>query len=167
MENEKIKGKCMKKIYIWRALTILWMVVIFSFSAKTAEKSAAESGRVGILICQMMVSDFEEKTKEEQILLAQQIDYPIRKCAHASEYAVLGVLLFLSLDGMKKKQLRGLLAWLGATLYAITDEVHQFFVPGRACQLKDMCIDSVGALAGILVLSLFFTFFHKCFDRTV
>ena len=45
-------------------------------------------------------------------------------------------------------------AWLAGTLYAMTDEIHQSFVPGRSCELRDMGIDSCGVLAGVLVVSL-------------
>ncbi|MFQ8632799.1 MAG: VanZ family protein, partial [Intestinibacter bartlettii] len=39
-----------------------------------------------------------------------------------------------------------------SVLYAISDEIHQYFVPGRACQFRDVMIDSCGALFGIAVI---------------
>jgi len=36
-------------------------------------------------------------------------------------------------------------------LYAISDETHQIFVPGRSAQISDVLIDSVGAIVGILM----------------
>ena len=36
----------------------------------------------------------------------------------------------------------------------MTDEVHQLFVPGRSGQISDVILDSAGALAGVLVLSV-------------
>ena len=47
-----------------------------------------------------------------------------------------------------------LVAWLFCVLYAVTDEVHQHFVPGRGCQVQDVLIDSAGAAAGILLYQL-------------
>ena len=38
-----------------------------------------------------------------------------------------------------------------AILYAITDEIHQSFVPGRTALLSDVVIDSIGAGAGLLI----------------
>ena len=35
--------------------------------------------------------------------------------------------------------------------YAITDEIHQYFVPGRSCQLLDMIIDTTGVVTGIII----------------
>ena len=42
-----------------------------------------------------------------------------------------------------------MIAFLLAVAYAISDEIHQFFVPGRSCQIKDVLIDSCGAAVGI------------------
>lgn len=46
------------------------------------------------------------------------------------------------------------LAWMVGTLYAVSDEVHQFFVPGRSCEVRDMVIDSCGVAAGVLIMLL-------------
>ena len=43
-------------------------------------------------------------------------------------------------------------AWLFAAAYAVIDECHQLFVPGRAGRLLDIGIDSAGALTGLLIL---------------
>lgn len=45
-----------------------------------------------------------------------------------------------------------LVSWIICTLYAGTDEFHQYFVPGRACSLRDVCIDSAGAILGVLIM---------------
>ena len=47
-----------------------------------------------------------------------------------------------------------LLSWAFGTFYAITDEIHQYFVPGRFCDWKDVCIDSAGVALGCLICSL-------------
>ena len=43
-----------------------------------------------------------------------------------------------------------LIPWGIAALYAVTDEFHQLFVPGRSGQFSDVVLDSAGALAGLL-----------------
>ncbi|MBQ4604930.1 MAG: VanZ family protein, partial [Clostridia bacterium] len=48
---------------------------------------------------------------------------------------------------------RPFLAVVISSVYAVTDEVHQLFVEGRACQITDIIIDSIGAAAGIAVLT--------------
>lgn len=44
--------------------------------------------------------------------------------------------------------------WVIGTAYAVSDEVHQFFVPGRSCEPRDMFIDSCGVAAGVLIMLL-------------
>lgn len=44
-----------------------------------------------------------------------------------------------------------LIPWAFGTLYAVTDEFHQMFVPGRSCEIRDMCIDSCGVATGVLI----------------
>lgn len=69
---------------------------------------------------------------------------------------VLGVLL---LHGLKKNKIIGnkaiLIAISIAVIFAISDEVHQLFVPGRGGQIKDVIIDSAGALVGIIYKGLY------------
>jgi VanZ family protein len=71
-------------------------------------------------------------------------DFVLRKLAHLSEYAILGALLARALPGLAA-------LWAGIA-YAVTDELHQHFVPGRHAALLDVAIDATGVLAGILVL---------------
>src|ERR671929_2445353 len=70
-------------------------------------------------------------------------DYVLRKCAHVTEYAVLGALLLRALG-------RELPAFLAAVAYAATDELHQHFVRGRHASPIDVAIDAAGVLIGIL-----------------
>ena len=70
-------------------------------------------------------------------------DTILRKLAHLTEYAVLGALLL-------RATRRPALGVVGASLYAVTDEVHQLFVEGRHGAPLDVGIDTVGALAGVL-----------------
>lgn len=65
------------------------------------------------------------------------------KVGHAGAYAVLGALLTLATG-------RVWLAVLLATLFGVSDEIHQYFVPGRAADVYDVVADGVGALIGAL-----------------
>jgi hypothetical protein len=71
-------------------------------------------------------------------------DLVLRKVAHAGEYAVLGLLLLRALA-------RPWAAFLLGVAYAVTDEIHQAFVPGRAGSPLDVAIDAAGVAAGVLV----------------
>ena len=72
-------------------------------------------------------------------------DLVLRKCAHATEYAILAVLLVRALG-------RELPAFVAGVAYAVTDEVHQRFVPGRHGAVYDVAIDAFGVLLGVLAL---------------
>jgi len=71
-------------------------------------------------------------------------DLLLRKIAHAAEYAILGALLARALG-------RPWAAFVVGVAYAISDEVHQSFVPGRAGAPLDVAIDTVGVAAGVLL----------------
>ena len=73
-------------------------------------------------------------------------DAVIRKLAHVAEYAVLGALLYRALR-------REPAAIALGSLYAVTDEIHQTFVSGRHGSALDWLIDTVGVVAGVLLLS--------------
>ena len=79
-----------RKVFL--ILTLLWMALIFFYSSRQADVSAEDSGRIGITLGRIFISDFEEWPEEEQQEFAAQIDHPVRKTAHAAEYAVLGFL---------------------------------------------------------------------------
>jgi VanZ family protein len=70
-------------------------------------------------------------------------DLLLRKLAHVAEYALLGALLVRALGAS------GAAFGLGV-LYAISDELHQVFVPGRVGSPVDVAIDATGVALGIL-----------------
>lgn len=148
--------------WVFIVLSVLWMGVIFSMSAKDADQSTQDSMFFGMKLGAVIHADFAEWPKEEQRAFAERYDYPIRKCAHASEYAVLGIFLTGAIFSTKQKAAeeykRSLgLAFAFTVLYAISDELHQYFVPGRACMWQDVVIDAVGAAVGTVVCGAILT----------
>jgi VanZ family protein len=141
-------------------LAIAWMILIFAFSSRTGTESAGDSYQAGLLIGNLVVHNFEEWPKERQIAFAKKIDHPIRKTAHASEYAILGIMLVNAYACLPEKR-RYFFAWLTAAIYAGTDEFHQLFVPGRSGQFTDVMIDSSGAFAGVLFMAGVIAFMQK------
>lgn len=118
------------------AVVAVWMGVIFLFSAQTGEESGGLSGQVVQWLASYLPLD------------ADSLGYMVRKGAHVSEYAILGFLVAWALRAS---------TWAGAALaglvsvgYAATDEFHQTFVPGRAGQVGDVLIDSIGVAIGVL-----------------
>lgn len=69
-------------------------------------------------------------------------DVALRKLAHAAEFGILGFLLVRATG-------RARLALAAGILYAISDEIHQEFVPGREGSPLDVAIDSIGVVAGV------------------
>ena len=142
-------------------LSLLFMGVIFWFSSRNAGQSGAMS-----------------------LPLAQLLHLPewvVRKGAHMTEYAVLGVLYSgtcacrfgvpgvprgkpeqRAADGNRAGEKPNekmavwngrkivLVSWIAAVCYAATDELHQWFVPGRSCEFRDVCVDGAGAMIGCL-----------------
>lgn len=121
-------------ILSWAAVAAC-MAVIFSLSAQTAGESSEVSGWL-IFIMKLNVSqDF------------------IRTCAHFLEYAGLAVLIFNALYQTFGFS-RPVLSVMISAAYAASDEIHQLFVEGRAFQLSDIAIDTLGAASGVIVLIL-------------
>ena len=130
--------------------SVLWMALIFFFSSFSSEDSSEQSGKVVRFVLWIVRSLFGEKTATW--LADAGIEFYIRKVAHFTEYAILGVLVAraLFLNGAPHPAL----ALVICAVYACLDEFHQFFVSGRSMELRDVCIDSSGALFGILVYVL-------------
>lgn len=150
----------MKKIV--RILSFLpavtWMVLIFSFSAAPAVESSETSDGISYKIVKAMAAlpflDWEEEELEEK---AETFHVPIRKAAHFSEYALLAVLWAVPFGYITKStKKRMATAFLLCFIYAVSDEIHQLFVPGRDGNIKDVLIDTAGAGFGILVWRFIF-----------
>lgn len=144
---------------IFAVLAAVWMAVIFAYSSRNAELSTQDSTSIGRFLAEVFVPGFNEMDLESQIAFANKIDHPIRKMAHMAEYAVLGFFLAGSwLDADRKKLVSVSVPWAIGALYAVSDELHQKFVPGRSCQATDVLIDSCGVLIGVLASYAIITF---------
>jgi len=80
----------------------------------------------------------------------------ILKSFHLIEYAILGILLLFAINKNK-------LVVFIAYLYAISDEIHQSFVPGRSSRFRDTLIDLIGILIGIFIFNKVFPLIKKKF----
>lgn len=136
-------------------LVIAVMVMIFCFSAQTGEESGEMSGRLTTWVLNLIIPDFENFSPERQEAIRSTVGLLVRKLAHFSEYALLGVSLMLHIAQVQKKitvRLPWLWAWGVGTLYAATDEFHQGFVAGRGPSVVDVTIDSAGVITGVLLM---------------
>jgi len=73
------------------------------------------------------------------------------KIIHAFAYMPLGFLFYISLRASGVRNYLFVAASLLACIYGISDEIHQFFVPGRYASLGDVVADAVGALTGSFI----------------
>lgn len=134
-------------------LLLFWMFVIYNFSAQSATESANLSMGVTSVISNFLKNFLSKET-------AVITDHLIRKNAHFLIYLGLGFLTINFLKNLKLKK-QYFISITFCFLYACTDEFHQAFVPGRGPAIKDVFIDSMGALLGICIFSLIFKIIKK------
>jgi len=79
------------------------------------------------------------------------IDFVVRKLAHV---ALFFTLAFFALQVVRRWRWEYITAWAFASVYGMTDEWHQLFVPGRSGKLSDVLIDAIGALILIAIVYL-------------
>ena len=128
-------------------MSIFAMVMIFLFSYQGAEISAGVSSSVYDLFIRLTGFDFISHGA-------------FRKIAHFSEFmffgfSVIGTLYFW-LGKLKFPH-----SFIFCVLYSVSDEIHQYFVPGRACRIFDVFVDSCGSLFGILIFILLIFVINK------
>lgn len=136
----------MQKIFSWIAV-ILWMSLIFYLS----DQPAAESGELSNKITEAVIRTIE-KVAQPASLDKGSLNHIVRKIAHFTCYLILAILVK---NALERSGLHGgksiLFALLICIIYAISDEVHQLFIPGRSGEIRDVLLDSSGAISGILI----------------
>ncbi len=139
------------KVFSWIIL-ILWLILIFCFSNQPAVESAEISN--GIL------------DKLLELFNLPFTDFIVRKAAHFTEFAVLSVLSFNVANRMWDISLlkRSTISTAFSLLYAVSDEIHQIFVAGRACRVFDVFVDGMGIVFG-LIFSIILLNLHKSIRR--
>ena len=161
-ENAKWNtARRMRCLLAWIAM-LFWMAVIFGFSAQSAEDSSEISGGLIRRVIETVMPDFSEMSAEEQDAIVESWQTVVRKVGHMAEYTVLGVLSWITM-GFHFSRFRrrvGVAAGIGL-LYAITDEVHQIFVPDRGPGVLDVVIDFAGVCIGIAVAAVITRWWQK------
>jgi len=85
-----------------------------------------------------------------------EYDFFLRKIAHVTEYLILTFFLYRAFRGSSNMNVFGLFMYPAAfsLLYAISDEIHQYFVLGRSCSAGDVLIDSVGIMVFYILIRI-------------
>lgn len=124
----------MKKLrIIFIILSITWMVVVFLFSNEPSDESKNTSSFVTKIIANIIYGD--NLPEKELTLKIQELDPIIRKLAHYTLYAIGGFLICSVISTYDISIKRNILISQGiGSIYAITDEIHQYFIPRKKCK---------------------------------
>lgn len=114
---------------------------------------------IAIMILIFFLSSRQNLSVSEQHV----INFIFFKSLHVGEYALLTLLLFRALfkTTVFPYADNAAIATLTTTLYGISDEIHQTFVPTRSGSIRDIFIDLIGILAMYYLLKTFHSFISR------
>lgn len=156
-----IKNK--KAFWLWAAVSLLCMIFIFWFSSQNADESSELSGSLSARILDAAQDWFSITISEPS---KDIMEVAVRKAAHFFIYFVFGFCTANTIRQItdNRRYIFGVsLCW--CSLYAATDEWHQYFVPGRSCMWQDWLLDTSGVLLGVGTAFLAVRFAHIVKNR--
>ena len=135
-------------------LIIADMVFIFHNSAQVADVSSSASQSVTQMVAPVIVPNYNKLNETEKLQTVASLEAILREAAHLLQFVPMGFALYLLLRSAelpdKLRKLRIPVTLCFGFLYALSDEVHQLFVPGRSFQFFDIFMDTCGVLVGII-----------------
>ena len=135
-----------RRAFLWCALLMLNLFLIWGNSLLSGAESSQVSG--GIMEFFMELFHLPAGFSDTLHLI-------IRKLAHFTEFACLSVLISLHLRRVEEKRVyQMLLAVLLSMVAALVDETIQIYTPDRGPSLKDVWIDTLGAVLGMTAVHL-------------
>ena len=144
-----------KKKIIYLILLILWIGFIWGNSLMNGATSGQMSGGITEAIYNLL-------TKMNINISIETLHTIIRKGAHATEYFILGIIMFFNVYQYLKEPKYYISFSIGLCLLtSIIDETIQTFVDGRSGSIIDCAIDSAGFLVSIIILSIIFININK------
>lgn len=149
--------KRQNRLVFFIILSVLVLCFIFSNSLQSGPESNAQSGRVAQWL-QPILNPFGR-------IPADTFHKIVRKLAHFTEFAALGVCLFGWVCNLSKQPKRPwLLAGMCALPAAVADETIQRFT-GRTAMLRDVLLDASGAAFGIIITALLLSLWRHLTKR--
>lgn len=160
-----MRNRIHSQLYTGFALLMMVLIYlqIYRFSDMPAEISGEQSTSMAELIVERVegLLSIDLPFNNSQEALAQWNGF-VRKAAHFSEFALLGLFAYSIAFCWNRQQKKGsIFCFLFITLLAAADELHQYFVPGRWCSFRDVCIDSAGGMAGMLFLRFWYGIYSR------
>ena len=153
------------KINILRIILIMLLLatfyIIFGFSSQNGEQSGRISEKITEAILEKS-NKYNNLGEEEKEIILHKVEFVIRKMAHFSIYTVVGLLLMALLSTYNIKNKWGFVVTIIiGVLYAMSDEFHQSFSPGRTPKITDVCIDTLGVILGAVLVILIKIIYKK------
>lgn len=134
-------------------LATCWMVVLFLMSGQDAGESSSLSGSFIDVLASIFDASYVQLSITEKVLIIAQLQGLVRIFAHFMAYCLLGIFVSASVQTLDLRFCGKLFfSFAVCLLYAISDELHQSYVPGRSMQLSDILVDSLGALTGFFIV---------------
>ena len=157
------------KTNILRAILIILLLAtfirIFCFSNQNGTQSSGVSRKVTEIVTSN-IKKVQNMPKNEKELFLEHTEKIIRKLAHFSIYTVVGLLMMSLMSTYKLKQNKRIwTSLMVGVLYASSDEIHQYFVPGRSAIVFDVMIDSAGVCLGICIVIFVLWIARKVMER--
>ena len=135
---------------------LFMMYVIYYLSGQDGATSAGLSLKVSIKVVELASKIFDHQLSTEEIMqYADLIHFLIRKCAHVTLYFLLAVSVSFPLYVYGLRGIPLMLVAGGFCIaFACGDEYHQSLVEGRGPSKQDVMIDSIGVLAGVILVRI-------------
>lgn len=138
-------------LFIVLILALLCMCVIFCFSSQDSTNTNILSKNITRKIAETIFEGYKSMDTDFQSKITNELNLFIRKTAHFSLYFFMSMLIYIVFVIWKRKFLiSGIISVAFCCVYAMLDEFHQSFVPGRTPLVKDVIIDTSGAILGTI-----------------
>jgi VanZ family protein len=156
MESVMLKYRKLIHQLRW-IIVVLWMFLIFNFSAQPVQ----QSDKLSIGVAEKVIAVIDRITPGSNMNLLE-LDHLVRKTAHFIIYLTLAIMVRIALRKNRISGMKRILFVIGICLcFAISDEIHQIFVSGRGPQVKDVFIDSSGAIVGLVIYQIVNRLYHR------